>query len=561
MSGITLNTFRQTAQIASDDKTIKLSGDSLTSTGKFGTFFTFNSTNRATMAAFMDAVKSEYGDFGAQMAYNRLAGDYAAGKPLTAFTVKQVMNAIASPDPKADQNTFLKTAFITGVNLIQDKDSKPIPTKFNLDTALDNYLNRFRSRWATSDEAVFPDEYKSLLKQNIVLDLMSNRLQFNSLQEMNQAVSDGKLGGVDMLQLKGNLYTSLTSLNTFEDTCHLCRLLAPSFGTTRDETRVITNTVEVAIHQLQKMRDLQPEGPLKLATIWEACLPGEELSSELASNPEALLRELTRRITVKINDHENSLPERPPVATALLRGAVMDRALNLLPLQTMQQARNESVAAHCTLRPIEFDGRIPGSKFSDQTVDSAFNRCMVENAGLRAKVFSGAPIEFAFHDNDLNSPGHSLSMTADNMIADSSGNVLAELRNKDDSELNSKERAAISFSNNFRNDLDTFAGSESTPEQRRTIIASMSQNSNFKLRMMEGACGVPFEPEKSAYSFDLAHGDNGDVLVRHTVSDVSQDSEGHTVKTPRNQMTIVVHRDGGIELNAEVNLNMQSRQY
>ena len=87
--------------------------------------------------------------------------------------------------------------------------------------------------------------------------------------------------------------------------------------------------------------------------------------------------------------------------------------------------------------------------------------------------------------------------------------------------------------------------------QRRTLSATLSQNSNFLLRRLEQAAGHPLDGNNARYAFDISRTDSGDILVRHSTW-TRPEGGGEGDYAERSHLTLTIHPDGSIDGTAPV---------
>ena len=87
--------------------------------------------------------------------------------------------------------------------------------------------------------------------------------------------------------------------------------------------------------------------------------------------------------------------------------------------------------------------------------------------------------------------------------------------------------------------------------QRRTLSATLSQNSNFLLRRLEQAAGHPLDGNNARYAFDISRTDSGDILVRNSTR-TRPEGGGEGGYAERSHLTLTIHPDGSINDTAPV---------
>jgi hypothetical protein len=477
------------------------------------------------MAAFVSALKSEYGDNVAQMASSRLQGPFTEGKPLTAYMVKQVT---------AEARTAAAGVFLSGVDFNGNK------VEHSLDAALNAHFSRLDAN--VNPEAFSPEQKDALdaLKSNIAQDLLSGRKTFNSAQEIFTNVKNGALGGVDLYWLAASGPEASLSQppGALADKARLCLLLRP-------DNNIGDSNVSLAVWRLGQMRAEQPEGPLTPATIWKACF-NEALPPEASAGPGALVKAMNEKVQAMQESHIAGLPPHSGDKNHIPYKDCVSNAMSMLPFAALEAARQGS----------DIDGPIalPGSAFHKPDKKIDVFRMLGENKGLLNAVGGeSSPLEFSFKGRD--GASETVSMTRANMVARAFGEIkdIAEGR-KDDPQA----QAVREFSDSFHSAFSAFAGEGEDPlpaAQANSLFFAMGQNGNFVLRRLETAIGVPFEPEKTSYAMGLSHGDNGDVILRHSISDVAVTPEGERTQTERSHFTVVIHADGTVEGNPHVHVS------
>ena len=252
---INLNSFVQAAQQANADTTLKISGDGVRQTGSVGSFFTLASTHRESMAGFIGALRSQYGDSIANVASSMLQGSMTAGKPLKAYMVTDLLKLAQS-----EQTRYQVDAFIRGAD-----------PGHNLDSALDGLCARH------AREGISP-ENREILKQQAAGILRGHAFdQTVSPESLTRDISEGSWGISEIagiLRSRNPQYANQPG--TTEDKIQLCRLLG-----------CCPDAINLALRQLTAMRAVQPQRPLSPQTVWRAVFD-EPLPEALAANPAGL---------------------------------------------------------------------------------------------------------------------------------------------------------------------------------------------------------------------------------------------------------------------------------
>ena len=525
---LNLNSFVQTAQHAhSADSTVKLSGNTLKDVGGFRSFFTLPSTHRATMSAFLDSIKQKYGDTAFQMASDRLRGPMGQGKPLTAGMIMQV-------DAEARNITLVSSNFISGIS------PDGAPTEHNLDNAIDAYINQMH------ETALPPGSDMSALRHEIkdavAKDLLSGRLALGSEEEMFEAVSQGKVGGIRYMLSRESSPAAPEGLlsrtpGNLEDKCRLCALTAA--GGTDDSSLIFSSLY------LGRMRELQNGGPLTRSTIWQACFSGEALPPA-ADNPRDFADAFKARL--------EKLKETQCEGLHNWRGGgKMDsvtHALFQLPYEIIHAAQHEGRDIDVTMRLESLDNITLAAKNRDNGANRETDfRMFTECAGLQL-AFNGGPLTFTFHQ--ANNANTTLSMkTREHMVA----RAWTELRNIVNRGENPEGDAALGDRvRDFVRDFDAQVNQlvpGISEAQRRTLSGAMSQNSNFLLRRLEQAVGHSLDSSNARYAFDISRTSSGDIHVRHSTW-TRPEGSGEDSYTERSHLTITIHPDGSIDGTAPV---------
>ena len=535
---LNINRFVQAAQHAnSADSTVKLSGNTLKNVGGFRSFFTRASTHRATMSAFLDSIKQEYGDTAFQMASDRLQGPMGQGKPLTAGMIMQV-------EAEARSITAATGSFISGFS------PDGTPTDHNLDNAIDAYLARMGEKALPLGSDM--DSLRHEIKAAVAEDLLSGRLALGSEEEMFEAVSRGRVGGMGPMLSKDNSPAAPEGLlfrtpGNFEDKCRLCALTAPD-GDDR-------YSVVFASLYLDKMRELQNNGPLTRSTIWQACFSGEALPPEY-DNPRNFAAAFTARLE-KLNEEQCEGLHDWSGGT---REDSVSHALSQLPYEIIHAARHEGRNIDGTMRLESLDNiTLASRKRNDDTDRETDFRMFGESAGLQ-RTFCGGPLTFTFHKAD--GENTTLSMVAgENMLArawtDLHSFVVGGQNPKVNAALGDRVRDGQNPEGNaalgdrirgFVHDFDAQVNQlvpGISKEQRRTLSGAMSQNSNFLLRRLEQAVGYPQDGNNSKYAFDISRMNNGDIHVRHSIW--TRPEGGENDFTEHSHLTLVIHPDGSVD--------------
>jgi hypothetical protein len=474
------------------------------------------------MAAFVSALKAEYGDHVAQMASSRLQGPMAEGKPLTAFMVRQVA---------AEAGSAAAGVFLSGV----DFNGNPVAN--SLDAAVDAYLGE---TWHVDTGALSPKQkdLRDIMKRNIAEDLLSGRGSFGSVQEMFAGVQAGKLGGagnIASMLVAGPESQLFNQPGAIEDKARLSQLLAPDGAERRG--------VSLAVWRLGEMRAEQPTGPLTPATIWKACF-NEAIPPGASAGPGALARALDEKVQSMQENYIAGLPPHSSQRAQLPYKASVADSMHYLPLATLEAARRgDAIDGHIALNCETFHRQTPAPVL--------FRKALVESRGL-LNTFGGAPLEFSFTGRD--GAGGALSMTTANMLLGADTKLQGAM---DGTEADPLALASRDFANSFSAALSAFVGEDAKlPDaQAKTLFSAMGQNGNFVLRKLETAIGVPFDPENTSASIGLSHGENGDIIVRHSISDVASAPDGGRTQTERSQLVMVIHADGTMEGNPPVHVS------
>ncbi|MDR2503708.1 MAG: hypothetical protein LBD82_04915, partial [Deltaproteobacteria bacterium] len=104
MPPITLDSFNQMASSVADansERALRVESGQVALPNRFSSLFISKSENRATMDAFIDAVKEKHGENAGKMVATMLAGAREDGKPLTARMVSQLTAMAANEELKS----------------------------------------------------------------------------------------------------------------------------------------------------------------------------------------------------------------------------------------------------------------------------------------------------------------------------------------------------------------------------------------------------------------------------------------------------------------------------
>lgn len=523
-----INSFVQAAQHAhSADSTVKLAGNTVKDVGGFRSFFTLASTHRATMSAFLDSIKQSYGDTAFQMASDRLQGPMGQGKPLTAGMIMQV-------EAEARHITTLATGnFISGVS------PDGTPTEYSLDNAINAYIEE-------RGERAFPlgSDMNSLrheIRAAVAEDLLSGRLALGSEEEMFEAVSKGRVGGMRHMLSRESSPVAPEGLlsrtpGNLEDKCRLCALTAP-------EDADYSSLVFASLY-LGRMRELQNDGPLTRSTIWQACFSGEALPPE-TDNP----RDFAAAFKTRLEKLQEAQCEGLHDWRGGGKGDSVSHALFQLPYEIIHAARHEGRNIDDTMRLESLENITLAARNRGNAADRQMDfRMFSECAGLQ-NIFKGGPVTFTFHQ--ANGPDTTLSMVANqNMVA----RAWTELRNIVGGKNPDGNAALGDRVRGFVRDFDAQVNQLApgiSEAQRRTLSGALSQNSNFLLRRLEQTVGHSLDGDNARYAFDISRTDSGDIHVCHSTW-TRPEGGGEGDYAERSHLTLTIHPDGSIDGTAPV---------
>ena len=352
---------------------------------------------------------------------------------------------------------------------------------------------------------------------------------------MFNAVKYGQVGGIEHILSRDTSPVAPEGLlsrtpGNLEDKCRLCALAAPDSG---DYSSIVFASL-----YLGRMRELQNDGPLTRSTIWQACFSGEALPPA-ADNP----RDFAAAFSARLKKLEAALCEGVHDWGGVARGNCVNRVLHQLPYEILQAAHHEGRNIDDTIR-LENLGDITLAKMGSQVHLRMFTEC----AGLQ-KMFNGGPVTFTFHQAD--GPDTTLSMVmGENMITGAwtdLQSVMGGENPKGDKALGERARG---FVRDFDAQVNQLAPGISDA-QRRTLSATLSQNSNFLLRRLEQAAGHPLDGNNARYAFDISRTDSGDILVRHSTW-TRPEGGGEGDYAERSHLTLTIHPDGSIDDTAPV---------
>lgn len=233
----TLQQFVNLAAQVSDNSNIKAGDKGLSATK----LHTWASTNRASMEAFMSALRSEFGDTIADAASAQLKTLTNGGeKPLKAWMVRQTVDDAIR---QVHANINVRDKFISGID-----------PEHSLEGTVGKLCNKFEVK-DPEVRARAVETAKEELNRTAVLgrheltaENMTSKLEFMTNRTTNALVDFGRNPPV-VAQTKGSSvdkFDVLTMLNG------------------QDDVRM------AALNFLPQCRMLQPEGPIKKETLWMA---------------------------------------------------------------------------------------------------------------------------------------------------------------------------------------------------------------------------------------------------------------------------------------------------
>jgi len=524
---ITLNTFVNAAnRAATADRTLKVDGDRVRDVGHP----TLASTNRATMAAFRDSLRAQFGDQAARVALEPLEKNRPAGKPLTAYEVKQTVASAR----QAELGEFVSGLRMDGTPITAsiDANGNTVPA-CSLDGIIDAALAHQPNLRLGEDER---HEIKSRLANEVLQTQFVGERSHSD--EMFRVVS----GSHTLVNLLCPLYRG-----SFADKCAVL-------------DRVGGANAAFALQHLPQMRALQGEGALTRETLWRACFNEPLPPAQADADDAAFATAFATRRDAAFQTYVKTLPaEEQNAAGKPVRGLhasdALDRVVNAygVTLETLaapQGGRIEGTLATASI-----------SQHSDGTMDERIGRMLGESAGLQhSNGFSAAPLTISA---PLPEGGEASVAISRQTVAQRAHGELANIVHDEDREAGSStfqpnpgEADAATIAQTWRQTeavLDSLNGDAPLPDvQRRAVVDAMSQNFNFVPRRLEAAAGVLVDPGNASYAIRLERQDDGDVLVHHVVS---RRAGADAPFTPATGVTFRIHPDGKLDGEAPFFIN------
>ena len=329
MSQITLRNFTgAAAQAGSEDHSIQLSGGALSEHGRVGTFFTRAATHRATISAFIGALRERYGDHIANPLAEQLADRLQEGRPLTAHAVRNLTRtaALAAGEltGKSEQDTLTVTQFINA----RDEQGQ---------SALDKAIARYCAGHGITDET-----QKKLFTERVALNLLQGMedgvFKDADLSLLGECISQGRFPAppgtrLPMDQHLGVLQAIFQGPGCSDDE-RADRLQLAEFGLDRD---LMLQTIEAQ----PRLRVIQPTGKLTAETVWRAVF-NDAPPADVQNLAQAMTDRNTARTRAAVARQENI---QPAVDRLLARDESADGLLAAV------RVRSAALAPQARIRP------------------------------------------------------------------------------------------------------------------------------------------------------------------------------------------------------------------
>ena len=463
---------------------------------------TFSSTNRATMIAFRESLRAEFGSDAERVAMKLLSNDYKEGKPLTAYKVSQVVAAAKKEAAEIARKTAL-AEFISGIGM---EDGKPLAGKvdaqgnlkpaFTLDSVIDEKLSHYPGPPLSDDE-------RHAIKHRVASEL----LQGYTAPDNSMLARDAKNSAV------------------------LRQLLSPQYeGTLADKCRIIDKVggganAAFALPHLPQMRESQSQGEFTAETIWSASFNELLPQALVGADDKEFAKAFGERKDQAIQKYTESLPAQE-------KDALQRPVWNVTKESATETVNNEYCVSLEKLDAARRGEKIEGTltatvpQHTGGPDEERYGRTLSESAGLNINNFTGAPVTISATTAD--GAEKSVPLGRQSMAA-RTWNVLRDIVQAENKEPGSSsfrpsgegEADAARIAATWHQTEDLMAalgGSDPLPDvQKRAVLDAMSQNFHFVPRRLELAAGRVADPANTAYAMRLERQENGDVLVHHTI--------------------------------------------
>lgn len=277
--------FEQTANKTSEKGSIVFKNGALVSRGRVGTTFSRNASRRAAVDALLTSITTKYGPQVADAVSYKLDVARRKAKPLRAATVRDVLASAARESQAAKDNNVIRlrqhfavNGFAPAIRAFAEKNHLSKPQRQELKAVVEREL--------TARIRLFPDAEKP-----------------QTLEELNQKVENG----LPCMKIMLDMFKPGTSASV------PLQIYAP-YPDDRPDVAWLQgfvppqNSEELGyvLQCLPEMRKAQPEGPLTLSTVWNACFkeaPPDGLELHSADLPKAWNQRFMKLFADKLEEH------------------------------------------------------------------------------------------------------------------------------------------------------------------------------------------------------------------------------------------------------------------
>lgn len=424
--GPTLAQFSRAASNVADDRTIKVAGTNVKSTG----LPTWASTNEATMNAFLGALTKEFGDGITTAARRRLKTQMAGGKPLTARMVRETLEEAVA---LATKNINTRDLFFSGM----DAEHSFAAT---FEKIVDSFPHKLDLKARKELEDAVKDELKARFQPG------QNEFSLAQIDEYMEKKTSALHYGRSMFT--GNGISAMPGADA--DKISLAMLLL-----NHNENRGF------AVQNLPAMRGIQPEGKLTAQTVWQGSfgvpMP-DGLDKDLVAFREAY--------SAKTVEHLDGI--------ASGKGEGLRQLCEHMPLPTALAIMNNP-------RPIMM-GDLSAPQTSILVQKSKLHtgeQLVARDAGRRAATAStGTGTIVSPPMIDIG--GTHIRVGKENGLK----------FNNDEDETNFRQGKPSSFSSNIMAQITTFCGGASASAEQVNTLAIMCSQSPMRALMGTGGAGI-----------------------------------------------------------------------
>lgn len=482
----TLNQFTRAANNASfDNSRIVMSGNK--QLGPVKAFCSGKADRQATINKFQQALTAKFGQQIGDMATARLDNLRSSGKALTAGMIHTIMT-----ESRAAQADLQR---LNGPMAAAHMSSPEFRTEMD---------NAFEVSGLPAEQK---DNFVSTLKASVMS--MANNTDNKMIMPQDirahvANVTEFCQKSYEIIQNDGDTlkhYTDLTPRIPEHNKADMAMLMATCAGAGKENQLAMSFVLE----KLDDMRAAQPNGALTPETIWNACMPDQEMPEGFGQPLSNLGKDLENAMFSDFEGKGATVLVGLGVSCGMKYDAAVELDLNKGPV-TMESCHS--------LPQLGFGGMADANMDTAETqLGIDLKRMGLEEGGLHSNFSFSSPA--GNKTIDINDTSH---MQGDDLTAYQNG-------------------GKSSITADIKNQVSQMCGNG---KQAVTVMYSMSQSGLALMRNLSSFTGAP-KSEHAAMNIDVAKQENGDIRMTFTRPD------GHGLA---GGFQYDVHQDGTSTLNA-----------